>query len=87
MNLPGWDVGKVKGINVDEQMIGYGVTPTGKNRGWVSKPPTPVSARRDPLMTIRILFGVVQDGGGVGTGIGGGPPFPIGPWGPRPQQK
>jgi hypothetical protein len=37
---------------------------------------------RIPLLVLEILFGVIQDGGGV-VYWPGGPPIPIGPWGPR----
>jgi len=57
----------------------------GQLRGWVSKPSSNV-VRMDPVLYLMILFGVREDGGGVGTGPGG-PPIPIGPWGVRLSQQ
>jgi hypothetical protein len=80
----GWDLDQVRTINVHEQMAGLGYK-NGQLRGWVSKPSSNV-VRMDPVLYLMILFGVREDGGGVGTGPGG-PPIPIGPWGVRLSQQ
>jgi hypothetical protein len=38
------------------------------------------------LMAWLILFGIIQDGGGIQIPLGGGGPVPVGPWGPVLEQ-
>ena len=55
---------------------------TGLTVATYSKVPAVVPHVHVPQSGVVILFGVTQDGGGVVVPIGGGPPIPIGPWGP-----
>ena len=75
----GWVLNRATAINDHGQVAGYGQL-AGQQRGFVL---TPVRSPADWQlyeMVAIILFGVIQDGGGVVV-VPGGPPIPEPPWG------
>jgi hypothetical protein len=46
------------------------------------KPTAAQPPRHTPQEGLQILFGITNDGSGIAIPIGGGPPVPVGPWGP-----
>lgn len=77
----GWVLESADAINDAGQIVGTGTFNGDVHQAFLL---TPVSARHkfpwESSLVLWILFGIVQDGGGVGVTPRGGP-VPVGPWG------
>ena len=75
----GWVLNRATAINDQGQIAGYGQL-AGQQRGFLLTPVrSPADWQLYEMVSI-ILFGVIQDGGGVVV-VPGGPPIPEPPWG------